>query len=84
MAPCDGFLPTSAGPWTAAKLPSVFKKGGSTTPGNASQVSDGAGRDRGAQMLGVTRHRMPFDSRNETRVTNALDDMTLRAKSGGP
>eukprot|EP00740_Mantoniella_antarctica_P005397 CAMPEP_0181361596 /NCGR_PEP_ID=MMETSP1106-20121128/7408_1 /TAXON_ID=81844 /ORGANISM="Mantoniella antarctica, Strain SL-175" /LENGTH=425 /DNA_ID=CAMNT_0023475195 /DNA_START=366 /DNA_END=1643 /DNA_ORIENTATION=+ len=25
------------------KLPSVFKKGGSTTPGNASQVSDGAG-----------------------------------------
>lgn len=26
-----------------AKLPAVFKKGGSTTPGNASQVSDGAG-----------------------------------------
>ena len=25
-----------------AKLPAVFKKGGSTTPGNASQVSDGA------------------------------------------
>jgi acetyl-CoA acyltransferase 1 len=25
------------------KLPAVFKKGGSTTPGNASQVSDGAG-----------------------------------------
>jgi enoyl-CoA hydratase/3-hydroxyacyl-CoA dehydrogenase len=25
-----------------AKLPSVFKKGGSTTPGNASQLSDGA------------------------------------------
>jgi len=25
-----------------AKLPSVFKEGGSTTPGNASQVSDGA------------------------------------------
>jgi len=28
---------------TLAKLPAVFKKGGSTTPGNASQVSDGAG-----------------------------------------
>ena len=27
---------------TLAKLPAVFKKGGSTTPGNASQVSDGA------------------------------------------
>ena len=26
-----------------AKLPAVFKKGGSTTPGNASQISDGAG-----------------------------------------
>ena len=26
-----------------SKLPAVFKKGGSTTPGNASQVSDGAG-----------------------------------------
>lgn len=26
-----------------SKLPAVFKKGGSTTPGNASQISDGAG-----------------------------------------
>uniref|UniRef100_A0A061S4X0 acetyl-CoA C-acyltransferase n=1 Tax=Tetraselmis sp. GSL018 TaxID=582737 RepID=A0A061S4X0_9CHLO len=52
-------------PQGLAKLPAVFKKGGSTTPGNASQVSDGAAaavlmtraeaRRRGLPVLGVFR-----------------------------
>mmetsp|Transcript_18826 Transcript_18826/g.48340 ORF Transcript_18826/g.48340 Transcript_18826/m.48340 type:complete len:432 (+) Transcript_18826:138-1433(+) len=37
----DGIRPTISMA-ALAKLPTVFKKGGSTTPGNASQVSDGA------------------------------------------
>ncbi|KAG1672421.1 hypothetical protein FOA52_013206 [Chlamydomonas sp. UWO 241] len=50
---------------TLAKLPTVFKKGGSTTPGNASQLTDGAGATllmtrreavrRGLPILGVFR-----------------------------
>jgi len=60
----DGIRP-SISMASLAKLPAVFKKGGSTTPGNASQVSDGAAatllmtrreaEKRGLPVLGVFR-----------------------------
>jgi len=43
-----------------AKLPAVFKKGGSTTPGNASQVSDGAGCVLLASRAYAQRHKRPI------------------------
>ena len=43
-----------------AKLPAVFKKGGSTTPGNASQVSDGAGCVLLASRAYAQRHNLPI------------------------
>lgn len=43
-----------------AKLPAVFKKGGSTTPGNASQVSDGAAAVVLARRSYAEAHGLPI------------------------
>ena len=45
---------------TLAKLPAVFKKGGSTTPGNASQVSDGAAAVVLARRSYAEKHGLPI------------------------
>ncbi|TXG72526.1 hypothetical protein EZV62_001105 [Acer yangbiense] len=73
------------------KLKTVFKKDGTTTAGNSSQVSDGAGAvllmkrslamHKGLPILGVFRHVFP---RNQPYTCNLSDIMTFAAVGVDP